>query len=226
MSHERLSTFSLRGLGSLGGLVLLGLAALATPGHAQEQGTPPADSPAAARGAGSHLAPPYSGALYDLGLSIGNKSVWATFRAPTTWGHLRVEAFGNLENEFLGSVHLMRFGRPDPTLPLDVGLGMGLYTGFLDDPSEEVVALALAASASWELATRVPSNVGAQVSFAPDILSWVDGESLLDFALRYELSFSEAASLQVGWRYFDIDTDDEDDRDLDAGFFVGILVGL
>lgn len=205
-------------------LALAGLLA-AAPAHAQDEDVLTQED-AARRGTGSHLAPPYDRASYDLGLSIGSKSVWATFRAPTDLGHLSIEAFGNTENEFLGSVHLMRFGRPDPTLPLDVGLGMGLYGGLLDDPDEELVALALSGSASWELATRVPSNLGGQISFSPDILSFGAGEGLIDLLLRYELAFSEAASLQVGWRFMDIDTKDESDRDLDTGLFVGILVGL
>jgi hypothetical protein len=71
-----------------------------------------------------------------------------------------------------------------------------------------------------------PTRVGLEVSYAPDVATWVDGQRVLDVLGRVEVDLSTWATAFVGWRMLEVDLENEDDAELDNALQAGIRLGF
>lgn len=105
---------------------------------------------------------------------------------------------------------------------LTLSLGVKAHLGLLADPDEEVFDLAPGAEARIALPFDTPMAVVASVFYAPDILTFGDADSALDFNLRYEVQFLEHATGFVGYRLLEFDRDGGGDDDIVDSFQFGL----
>lgn len=133
---------------------------------------------------------------------------------------------GNADDDYLGSLQLMRFGEPSTDLPLELGLGLGFYAGRVDAPDADVYALTIGGAARYRFDTAFPTSVGFTLHFAPDATAFGDGERLIDLVARCELDVSSFATAFVGYRLVEADVGNGREPDFDRGFHVGVRIGL
>jgi hypothetical protein len=169
---------------------------------------------------------PWRDARFELALS--NDSFWAAFRSPLQrgLGHLELGVLANSDDDWLVNGRLMRYGEPGEVFPLSWGVGIGIYAAFIDDPEVEAQALALTASGRHRMPTIQPTTVIAEISFAPDITTFDDGEGLLDFSMRVETEVNEYASAFIGYRLLEVDLEHGSDQEVDDSLQVGLRLAF
>ncbi len=109
--------------------------------------------------------------------------------------------------------------------PLRLGVGLGAYAAFLDDPDASAYALTLIGTAEYDVPNVYPTTVAADLAFAPRIATFDDGERLYEFRLRVNVDLSDVAAGYAGFRVLEVDTD-LGDREVDDGFHLGIRLAL
>ena len=159
-------------------------------------------------------------------VALSDDAVWGGYRSAFRRGsgHVEVEALASEDDDYAGSVRVMRFAQP-ADFPLGLGVGLGLFAGFVDEPDAEVYALTIGGAADDLFATEVPLRTGIEVSWAPDGTSFDDGEGVLDVRVRGELEISSFAAAFLGYRWLEVELDDESEN-LDRGFQIGVRIGF
>jgi len=135
-----------------------------------------------------------------------------------------IDALVNDEGDFLLSARLVRQGQVIGE-PLRLGVGVGAYGVWIDDPNESVYAVALIGTAEYDLHAAYPTTVAAALAVAPRIATFDDGEDLFELELRVNVDLSEVASVYVGLRALEVETE-TDEYDVDQGLHVGIRLAL
>ena len=172
----------------------------------------------------------WSDPTHELELYLNDDAVWVGFQTPLRRGegHLLLGGFAGEDEDYLITAKLMRFGRPIQDDRFRLGVGLGAYAAWLDDPDHEnVYALTLSGSARYAFSTDVPTFFGFEGSFAPDVTTWDDGERLIDLMARFEAEISSFATGFIGYRFLEIELEDSgDERELDDQFHVGVRLGF
>lgn len=164
-------------------------------------------------------------------LALSDESFWIGLRFPVHEdGHVALGYLENEDDERLAVLRYMRTGRPLDEA-LELGLGLGAYGAWLEAPGEDpaVQALTLCASARYSLGTRLPTSLGVQAAYAPDVTTFDDGDWFLDATARLEVEISSFASAFVGYRYVQMGLlPDEDEREhrLEDRLHVGIRLAF
>lgn len=161
-------------------------------------------------------------------LAYSFESVWAAYRGRfgEGRGYVTVGFLGNEDDDGAFLVRVMRFGEPQDSLPLGLGVGLGLYGGFIDEPDADFYALALAGYMDYAFDTPWPLRLTGEVSFAPDIATTSEADELLDVLGRLEVELSEFAGAYIGARLFEVALEGGSDRELDSSVHVGIRLWL
>lgn len=104
--------------------------------------------------------------------------------------------------------------------PLLVAVGVrGYYTRAR---SSDAFSIAIGADVNW-MPLSVPGlEVGGYVYGAPDILSFGDGERLLDYGARVGYQIIPLATIFLGYQNFDVDIESKGRATLDDGFMLGV----
>jgi len=137
-----------------------------------------------------------------------------------------VGVLGNEDDDGAFLLSVMRFGEPRSDLPLGLGVGMGVYGGFIDEPDADFYALALTGYGDYAFDTPWPLRLTAELSFAPDIATTSEADDLLDVLARLEVELSDFAGAYIGARVFEVGLDAGGDRELDKSVHVGIRLWL
>jgi hypothetical protein len=120
------------------------------------------------------------------------------------------------DRDFVGSVEFLAPGVLRRLLPdfLQVSLGARGLVGLLDDPDDDVIGIAPGVAARVRLPLGgPPMYIAGDFFYAPDILTFGDADSVMDFNVRYELQFLENTTGFVGYRllHFDREHGGKDD---------------
>lgn len=204
-------------------LAAAALLVLAAPRFAQER-APAAEEPGARA--------PSDDPDNAVEFAVGGDGLWFAYRNGLHRGD-GYFGFGLLvseDDDLALQVRLMRYGEPKEDLPLGFGIGLGLFGATIDETEDELAALTLIGAADFAL-DRVmeltyPLRVGVEVSYAPDVATFVDGESVLDLRGSIEVDLSSWATAFVGYRQLEVDLEDEDDVDLDSALHIGVRLGF
>ncbi|MCP3916434.1 MAG: hypothetical protein GY711_12825 [bacterium] len=162
-----------------------------------------------------------------LGLALSTDAAWLTTGARLRQsGWMTFELFGSDDDDYAGNVTLLRMGRASTELPLHLGVGISFY-GYKVELDDDATggALALRGLAAYELSTAFPSRVAAELTLAPDVSSFGEGEGLLDGSVRFEFDVSTFATAFLGYRRLEIDVEDDSDQTLEEGIHFGVLIG-
>ena len=172
----------------------------------------------------------WSDPQYELELAINDDAVWVAFQTPLArgQGHLQIGAFATEDEEYVATAKLMRYGTPTADQALRLGVGLGAYVAWLDDPDDEnIYAITLSGSARYAFATDVPTFLSFDGSFAPDVTTFDDGDRVIDALARFEVEVSRYATAFLGYRFLEVRLDDGDtERELDDQFQVGVRLGF
>lgn len=166
--------------------------------------------------------------LRALEVALSVDSFWAELRLPVRrgLGRFSLGFLANDEDDFLGNAKLVREGYVGDG-PLRLGVGLGFYAASLDDRADsEVYALTLTGSAAYEFPTTLPTSLGLEASFAPDVTTFDNGERLWDLLLRYDVEVSSFATAFAGYRFLEVELDDGSDRELDDDLQIGIRLSF
>lgn len=164
----------------------------------------------------------------DIGLSFSDDSAWFTAR-----GHLPESGyteFGLLINDddaVVLNLGIQRHARVNDDSRLLLGVGLGAYGVFLDEPEDASLgAFALQGVAGYVLPTEVPVRFLTQVAVAPDVTTFGDGESLIDFVAGFDVEVGNFASAFLGYRLLEIENDENVDVTIERGLHLGVRLGF
>jgi hypothetical protein len=128
------------------------------------------------------------------------------------------------DSDYLATAEMMvvgtsNSGRED----LELGIGLKGYIGALDEPDEDLYALALGAHARYVISSTTPMGIVLEGFYAPDITSFDDTESMAEISLRYEIQVVPNALGYVGYRKLETELHDHSDEiELDDNIHFGI----
>ena len=99
--------------------------------------------------------------------------------------------------------------------PLSLSIGGKAYAAFLDDPSDDVFAIAPGVEGRYALPFGLPAAVVANVFYAPEIITFGEADNVLDFNVRFEVQATSRLVGFVGYRLLEFDRDDGDEDIVD-----------
>lgn len=107
--------------------------------------------------------------------------------------------------------------------PLQLGVGVKLYGGKLDD-NREVGAIGIGGRIGYIVPSRIsPVAVVAEMYFAPSVTAFGDAERVLELNTRVEMEITPTAMGFFGYRLFTVRMEGvEDDMELDDNINVGV----
>lgn len=169
--------------------------------------------------------------LREVEVALSDETFWVALRSPLRAGpgFFELGFLASQDDDFFASARFLRTGSP-PALPeLRLGLGLGLFGAWLDQVNgrdEDVYGLALCGGARYAFPTELPTFVGVDLAYAPDVTAWDGGERLFDSVVRLEAEVSSFATAFVGYRFLQVELDGGQDRDIDDRVQVGIRLGF
>jgi hypothetical protein len=111
---------------------------------------------------------------------------------------------------------------PGPS-PLQAALGLRYYYADYDGGSGESGSnLSLGGFVRYKLPQLDRVSVGADLFYAPSVLSFGDSDSLYEVGGRVGYEVIRDANVYLGWRRMKSDFDEDGDVMLDNGFHIGI----
>ena len=164
---------------------------------------------------------------HALELAVSDEAVWVSYRNRFALG----DGFASLgflagdDDDLLLNGKVMRFGQPRGEVPLGLGVGIGFYAGFADEPHDDVYAVTLTGRAEYEFPTSIPTSLEAAVSFAPDATTFGDADELIDLLVRFEVDVSDYGKAFVGYRLLEADLDGERGYEFEEAVQVGVRLG-
>ncbi len=145
-------------------------------------------------------------------------------------GYTTLGLFISEDDDFAAHARLMRFGEPRAEVPLGLGIGLGVFGAAVDATNDELVAVTLTGAADYALdqifGLTYATRIGVELSWAPDVATFADGERVLDVLGRVEVDLSTWATAFAGYRHLEVDLADEDDVELDSALQLGIRLGF
>jgi hypothetical protein len=160
-------------------------------------------------------------------ISLGNETadvVYLTDSASLGYGGADVGlgALYNERDDILLTGQFLVSGSPGPDVPLQYGVGAKAYFSELDT-DEDGHALGLGGQVRYLLPLRQPQmSVAAEGYYAPDITSFSDATSVLEFEPRFEVEVLPAARAYVGYRYIEMELENTSDRDISDELVFGV----
>ena len=156
----------------------------------------------------------------DVELALSKDTAQFTFRSDSSmigWGgaDLAFSLFYNDNNDVLGQVGLMQLRPPSEDNPFSLGVGAKAYLGSLDNPSENIFALAISGEARYTFPGKMPMAIYLNGNWAPDITSFADSKEVLDFVLGFQIEVLPQTTAFIGFRYLEVDTKAESNVRLD-----------
>lgn len=136
-------------------------------------------------------------------------------------------SFGALfsdDRDIVLSSELMASGLIDQWLPPFISLSLGgkLYLGLLDDPDDDNFAIAPGAEARVNLPLEVPMSVVGRIFYAPDIVTFGDSDTVIEFDTRFEVRFLPQTTGFVGYRVLNFEREAGGEDKIVNGIHAGI----
>lgn len=176
------------------------------------------------------LLAPMAVSAHTVDLAVGEDAFRAAYEgdvAPAAGGTLKAEV-GALHNTDEGDlIHLGLKVRGDAggnTTGVEGALGATLYGASLDKPDEDVSAVALTGELYVTPQDLNRARLALMLNYAPEVLTFGEGKSLLDAAARIEYEVLNETRVYVGYRLTRVELEDAGDQDLQKGAQLGLNV--
>jgi hypothetical protein len=216
------------------------LALASTPLIGQDRREPPRRNPPAAypdRGSEDELPPEdpadtMADPANAFELALSDDGLWFGYRSGLHRGkgYFSVEFFGDQESNYLLDAGLMRWSEPSVATPFAFGVGLGAFGAITDETDSELLAITLTGAADFELdeylVLSYPTRIGVELTYAPDVATFLDGQRVLDALGRIEIDLSPWATGYAGYRHVETDIEDEDDFEFDSAFQAGVRLAF
>src|SRR5688572_5121940 len=105
---------------------------------------------------------------------------------------------------------------------LTVRFGPQAYAALLDEENEDVFALALGVEARFDVVKSRGIAIVGSAFYSPDILTFGSADNLTDFMARGEIRINENLIGLAGYRWFELDLLNREERELQNEIFVGV----
>ncbi len=158
-------------------------------------------------------------ALFNYNLLIGGQSFGRS--------EFGVGFLFNKDKRYLMEVGLQVKDEAGSQVPgLTVGLGGKFYGATLTDlkDDQDVMALAIAGMLRFAIPRYERFALRVDVSYAPNIVTFLDAERFWELALRAEFEVLPTAAGFIEYRQFTVDLEKANTVDIDAGVRLGIYI--
>ena len=176
------------------------------------------------------LCVPFAALSHTVDLSVSDDAFRLAYEgdvAPAAGGMMRADA-GILHNSDEGDlVHLglkVHGNAGGYTMGVEGALGATLYGASIDAHNKDVSALALTGELYLTPQELNRVRLALTASYAPEVLTFGDGKSLLDTAARLEYEVLNETRAYVGYRLSRVDLDQYGHEDLEQGAQIGLNV--
>ncbi len=163
----------------------------------------------------------------DFEAALSSETAEFTFRSDSSligWGgaDLALSLFYNDESDFIGQASLIQMRQPSEETPLTFGVGVKGYLGHLDDPGEDVFALAIGGEVRYTIPGTMPMAIYGRGFWAPDITSFSGVEGVLDYSIGFQIEALPQTIAFVGIRHLEFDLEDGDYEADDDNIHFGV----
>lgn len=136
-------------------------------------------------------------------------------------------AFGILfsdDRDIVGSSELLAPGLIDQWLPPFVSLSLGgkVYLGLLNDPSDDIFAVAPGAELRVDLPLDIPVAAVGRLFYAPDIATFGDSDEVIEFDVRAEMRFLPQTTGFIGYRVLNFEREEGGEDKIVNGIHAGL----
>ena len=162
----------------------------------------------------------------DFELALSRETAQFTFRSDSGligWGgsDLAFSLFYNEQSDFIGQASIIQMRQASEETPLTFGVGVKAYLGKLDDPGEDVGALAIGGEVRYTIPGTMPMAVYVNGFYAPEITSFSGAEEVIDYSIGFQIEALPQTVAFVGLRNFEIGLDEGnyelDDNEIHIG---------
>jgi hypothetical protein len=160
-----------------------------------------------------------------LELALSDEAAQLRYDGPTSVGgkdsRVLYSAFLSEDRDVVGSAALL----VDSDLQLgalELRFGPQAYAALLDEENEDVLALAVGLEARLNLAQGRALAVVGSAFYSPDILTFGSADNLRDFMARAEMRLSDQLVGFAGYRWFELDVLNREERKLQNEIFAGV----
>ena len=162
----------------------------------------------------------------DFEAALSSETAEFTFRSDSSligWGgsDLAFSLFFNEDDDLIGQASIMQMRQPSEETPVTFGVGVKAYLGTLDDPNDDVGALAIGGEVRYTIPGTMPMALYGRAFWAPEITSFLDAEGVLDYTIGFQVEALPQTIAFVGLRNLEFDLDggtyDADDSNVHIG---------
>lgn len=129
----------------------------------------------------------------------------------------------NEDDNYLGEIGLLVIDEAGSKTPgLELGVGPKFWFGGSDEADVDIAGIGLGGQIRYKN-MNVPRVVyGASLYYAPDIVSFMDSEGMLEWDIRVEYELLPTANVYVGFRSIEADIKNRDDVEIDESGIIGL----
>jgi len=143
----------------------------------------------------------------------------------TNYGRTEMQ-IGFLYNEddaYLGEIGLLVIDEAGSKTPgLELGVGPKFWFGGSDEADVDISGIGLGAQLRYKNFSYPRVVYGFSLFYAPDIVSFLDSENILEYDLRVEYELLPTANVYVGYRNIEAEIKNRGDAEIDDSAFVGL----
>ena len=160
----------------------------------------------------------------SLDINLNNDTVQGTYAAKWRAAEYDIGAlYNNDRDDWVANVGLLAYGEKDtPQARYEAGLGGRIYGASVSN--NDILALALGGQFRV-FPGNGPIAIGGYVFYAPDVVTFMDGDKFWEAGLRVEYEvIKKTASLYLGTRKVRADLDNGSHETVDSGANVGVKI--
>ena len=126
------------------------------------------------------------------------------------------------ERDVVGSAALLVDTDLDLLPRLTIQVGPQVYAGLLSEENEDAFALAVGVQLRYALVRSRGINIIGHAFGSPDVLTFGSADNLFDYEARAEMPLANRLIGFAGYRWFELDLVDRQERTLQNELFVGV----
>ena len=151
----------------------------------------------------------------DFEATLSKETAQFTFRSDSSligWGgsDLALGMFFNEQDDYVAQASLMQMRQASQEAPLTFGVGVKAYLGQLDEPDEDMFALAIGGEVRYTIPGTMPMALYARGFYAPEITSFSGAEEVTDYQIGFQIEALPQTIAFVGVRSFEVEVDGGD----------------
>lgn len=128
------------------------------------------------------------------------------------------------DHDFVGTVNLLVTNNPASGNNFQLGVGAKAYAGQVDEPEEDVAAIAIGGLVRYIIPSETPMGIALEGYAAPSVTSFGDTERMREIMARFELEVMPSTRGYIGYRFLEPELDEAGDVELDDQLHVGVRV--